>query len=338
MNNTFKIIRNFVATIASKELKLKFWSWLVYPSMQKEKEEALLDIWNTQQFEADKSTYEAFCKFKKSIRKNKSHLVISIHRKIIRIAAIILIPLLGMATVYYYLNTKTTDIEILECIAPKGETRELILPDGSKVILNSGTVLVYPSKFTETARTVYLSGEGYFNVTKKTHNPFIVKTQHLNIQVLGTSFNLQAYPLNSKTTTTLVTGAVKVEKTGEPDCYVTLTPNQQLNYDNHTGEFHKKDTNATLYCEWTKGKLNFITMPLKEIFKILERTYAINFQISSSILKSDLFNTDLYTIRFKQKDEITNIMNIVTKTVGNITYKLEDEQTIVVYPIKKERR
>ncbi len=79
-------------------------------------------------------------------------------------------------------------------------------------------------------------------------------------------------------------------------------------------------------------------MPLKEIFKILERTYAINFQISSSILKSDLFNTDLYTIRFKQKDEITNIMNIVTKTVGNITYKLEDEQTIVVYPIKKERR
>lgn len=167
MNNTFKIIRNFVATIASKELKLKFWSWLVYPSMQKEKEEALLDIWNTQQFEADKSTYEAFCKFKKSIRKNKSHLVISIHRKIIRIAAIILIPLLGMATVYYYLNTKTTDIEILECIAPEGETRELILPDGSKVILNSGTVLVYPSKFTETARTVYLSGEGYFNVTKK---------------------------------------------------------------------------------------------------------------------------------------------------------------------------
>ena len=72
MNNTFKIIRNFIAIIASQELKIKFWNWLGSPSMQKEKEEVLLEIWNTQQFRADKSTYESFRKFKKNIKDKKS--------------------------------------------------------------------------------------------------------------------------------------------------------------------------------------------------------------------------------------------------------------------------
>ncbi|WP_294626959.1 FecR family protein [uncultured Bacteroides sp.] len=338
MNNTLKIIKSFVAILASHELKVKFWNWLVAPSMQKEKEEALLHLWDTQQFKADKSTYESLRKFKDSIHANKPHRSLSIRRQMMRIAAILLLPLLGMATAYYYLNTRTAAIEILECIAPEGETKEVILPDGSGVTLNSGTVLVYPSEFTAATRTVYLSGEGYFNVTKKSHHPFVVKTQHLNVQVLGTSFNLQAYPLNSKTTTTLLTGSVKVEKTTNPGQSVTLTPNQQLNYDNYTGEFNTKDIDATLYCEWTKGRLNFITVPLKEIFRTLERTYAVTFQVSSGLLQSDLYTTDLYTIKFDQRDEITNVMNIVTKTVGSITYKQKDKQTIVVYPIKKERR
>ena len=78
-------------------------------------------------------------------------------------------------------------------------------------------------------------------------------------------------------------------------------------------------------------------MSLKDILKELERTYNVNFQISSSLLETELFNSDLYTIKFMQRDEITYIMDIVTKTVGNISFKLEDElQTILIYSHKKK--
>ena len=188
-------------------------------------------------------------------------------------------------------------------------------------------MLIYPNHFVGDTRSVYLAGEGNFEIAKDKKHPFIVKTNHLNVQVLGTTFNLQAYPLDEKTITTLESGSVSIQQPNG-DNVATLSPNDQLEYNNANETFSKKSIDPSIYSGWTKGELNFVSKTLKEIIHTLERNYNITILISP-----DLINSDLYTIRFKQQENIKNIMNIVTKTIGGITYQMEDEVTISIYPL-----
>ena len=113
---------------------------------------------------------------------------------------------------------------------------------------------------------------------------------------------------------------------------ITLTPNEQLEYDNPSGEFNKKIIDASVYSGWTRGELNFAAMTLSDIFITIERIYDIHI-----IVPPHLATTDVYTIKFKQKAPIKEIMNIVTKTIGNIDYKVEDENILLIYsPLNKK--
>lgn len=140
-----------------------------------------------------------------------------------RIAAFLLIPLVSIATAYVYVRLHTHDVRFVECIVPKGDQKEVTLPDGSVITLNSGSVFLYPTHFTGDTRSVYLSGEGHFKVAPDKKLPFVVETNHLDVCVLGTQFNVQAYPLDKRTITTLETGSVAVRKKNQTDCFVTLT-------------------------------------------------------------------------------------------------------------------
>lgn len=88
----------------------------------------------------------------------------------------------------------------------------------------------------------------------------------------------------------------------------------------------KKIIDASLYSGWTKGELNFAGMTLKDIFTTIERIYNIHI-----IVPPHLATTDVYTIKFKHKVPIKDIMNIVTKTIGSIDYKVEDENVLLIY-------
>ena len=186
--------------------------------------------------------------------------------------SITIIPLFSMLAAYLYTDTYTKNIEQVEYLVPQGKKHEIILPDGSHVYLNAGTLLVYPKKFIGKMRTVYLMGEGNFHVKKDQKHPFIVKTSSLKIKVLGTKFNVCAYGNEDKTVTTLESGSVMIQKPTEEPITV-LSPNEQLEYHNTTGEFQKRKIDASIYSGWTKGELNFVSQSLKEIVKSLERTY-----------------------------------------------------------------
>ena len=168
-------------------------------------------------------------------------------------------------------------------------------------------------------------GEANFDVKKDSQHPFIVKTSHLKVKVLGTKFNVHAYPEDEKTIATLESGSIVVQKSNDEDI-ITLTPDEQLEYDNPTGEFNKKIIDASLYSGWTKGELNFAGMTLKDVFTTIERIYNIHI-----IVPPHLATTDVYTIKFKHKAPIKDIMNIVTKTIGSIDYKVEDENVLLIY-------
>lgn len=325
MSNTYKIIKNFISDKFSPELKEKIWRWLIDSNRQTEKEEAMMQLWEEQDFKSDASTIRSYQNFQKKIAPPQKTFFPYMLRKWSQVAAALLIPLLSVWIVYLYVQSDEKPAELIEYFVPKGRQSQITLPDGSVAHLNSGTLLIYPQTFADGIRSVYLMGEANFDVKKDKEHPFVVKTSHLKIKVLGTKFNVHAYPEDEKTITTLESGSVIVQKANNENL-VTLTPNEQLEYDNPTGEFHKRDIDSSLYSGWTKGELNFAGMTLKDIFTTIERIYNIHI-----IVPPRLATTDIYTIKFKHKVPIKDVMNIITKTIGNIDYRVEDENVLLIY-------
>lgn len=245
MSNAHKIIKNFTSDKFSPELKEKLWKWLVDSSEQAEKEEALMELWEDQNFKADAGTERSYQNFRRKIapRQRKATARYTL-RRWAQVAAVLLIPLLSIVASYLYIQSNEEHTELVEYYVPRGEQKQITLPDGTTAYLNSGTLLVYPQKFTGDIRSVYLIGEANFDVKKDKQHPFIVKTNHLKVKVLGTKFNVHAYAEDEKTTTTLESGSVVVQKANNEDI-ITLTPNEQLEYDNPSGEFNKKIIDAS---------------------------------------------------------------------------------------------
>lgn len=122
------------------------------------------------------------------------------------------------------------EISYVQYYAELGRREQVTLPDGSKVWLNSGSTLIYPSTFAMAERGVYLNGEGFFEVTKDAEHPFVVNTRFLKMRVLGTTFNISAYPDDKQVKTTLETGALKVSLQNDTTISYYLKPDDQLVY------------------------------------------------------------------------------------------------------------
>ena len=173
---------------------------------------------------------------------------------------------------------------------PKGGEYELILPDGTHVWINSDTKLTFPVAFDSNKREVTLAGEAYFDVTKDPKRPFMVKTANIEIKVLGTQFNVQAYPDDNKIETTLCEGSVNVT---DGELGVTLTPSQQAVYSKVTQALTTRKVDVRLYTAWKEGLFVFENKPLEEIMNTLSRWYNINVFYSNQAVKSYHFTGDL---------------------------------------------
>ena len=157
---------------------------------------------------------------------------------------------------------------------PYGKTFKLALSDGSQVVLNSGTELKYPVKFIQgEKRTVFLNGEAYFEVAKDTEHPFIVNTQAMDVEVLGTHFNVTSYANDQKTYTVLVEGKVAVNnKLSKSDTKI-LNPNEKVSFENKMLQVESVD--VTKYVAWVQGQLIFVDDSFNVIANKLERKYNV---------------------------------------------------------------
>lgn len=169
-----------------------------------------------------------------------------------RTVAMWLIPLISVLFSYYiYITPGNREaIAYIEHYVPAGKCEQIVLPDGSNVRLNSGTLLVYPSVFSKKNREVYLVGEGFFEIEKRSGYPFVVTTQTMQIDVLGAKFNLSAYPEATNITTTLESGSIKVSVKNEPENSYVLKPDEQLIYCPESGKVELIKVTATKYSDW----------------------------------------------------------------------------------------
>lgn len=164
-----------------------------------------------------------------------------------------------------------------EVIVPYGETFKVILSDGSSVLLNAGSSLKYPQKFTSNlrTRTVVLEGEAFFEIEKNADQPFIVQTADMNVKVLGTTFNVSAYSDDEFVKTVLVEGNVNVFDPNNVFEEINITPNQMAVFDRTTDKLGIVDVRVAKFTKWTNNKLLFDNEPFKDIAKVIERRYNV---------------------------------------------------------------
>lgn len=173
-----------------------------------------------------------------------------------------------------------------QLIIPYGKTSEVLLPDGTKVFLNAGSRLVYPENFGGKTREVFLVGEAFFDVKHDQNHPFIVQMNDLRVKVLGTRFNISAYPSDNVIETVLAEGKVAMERNnaGLFDKSTEMVPDQLASFDRTTFETKVITVDTDNYILWTKGMLQFESTDLNRIIKRLERFYNIRFEFSDPIL------------------------------------------------------
>lgn len=217
----------------------------------------------------------------------------------------------GARTKVQYKNIKTA----------LGEKKNITLPDGTILSLNAGSELRVPIPFNDTARIVYLQGEAYLQVTHDLSRPFTVVTEHAEVQVLGTAFNVNAYLDEEYTTVVVSKGKVKLSAgKGNP---VLLTKNQLGSYSSVSGKIHRNTVYSTSYSGWKNNELVFRNQPLKDIAKVLERWYAIEVEIKSLSLKEHRF-----TGKYKEVT-LHDLLNDMSQ-VMQFQYQL-DENKLAIY-------
>ncbi len=158
-------------------------------------------------------------------------------------------------------------------LVPYGGTYSLILADGTKVYLNSGTELEFPSRFSKEKRQVTLKGEAYFEVARNENKPFIVQVNEMAVKVLGTSFNVKSYVDEPGVYTTLVEGSVAIARDGQPD--KVIVPGEQAYYNKGVGTLSVNPVDVAEFIAWKDGFFLFKDLPLEEILRIVSRWYDV---------------------------------------------------------------
>ncbi len=163
-------------------------------------------------------------------------------------------------------------------VIPYGKRSTLILSDGSKVHLNSGTKMEFPGTFAGKKREISVEGEIFIEVAKQNNMPFILHTPHSEITVYGTSFNVSSYSEDAKESVVLVKGSVEVQSEGTA---LRLRPNEMAEVEN--GRIARKQVDVSDYIGWTEGYMQLNREPLNEVLKRIGRYYNVTFRYGQGI-------------------------------------------------------
>lgn len=210
-----------------------------------------------------------------------------------------------------------------ELKVPAAAEFQVVLADGTKVLLNSLSFLRYPVVFTGKERKVYLEGEAFF-IVKPGEKPFIVETETEEIKVFGTEFNVMTYAEEKQMQTTLVKGSIGVKLKGASDRnYVRLKPGEQFAIDNQSGEIAVKKVDVFPYVAWTEGLFVSQNDNLETIMQKLARWYDVEVFYQNASLKTRKFWGIM-----KRKDTLKEILEVIAKA-GQVKFEIQGKTVIV---------
>jgi transmembrane sensor len=254
--------------------------------------------------------------------RGKNRILAARYRTWLSIAAGLLL-LFGVASVIFLNQSQLLNNTITESIAPNGQKSQLVLADGTKVYLNSGTVLRYDNHFGKQNRRIELAGEAYFEVTKNKKIPFIIYTSDVEIKVLGTRFNVMAYPDDPSIKTTVTEGTVNVREI-KGDKSLVLTANQQASYTKSDKRLVCTRANPIVIASWKENILYFDNENFENVINKLERWYDVSIRLEGKDSIDDRFTL---TIKNESLREVLDLIGLTTP----MRYKIRDNEVIISY-------
>ncbi len=218
-------------------------------------------------------------------------------------AAAVVVLMVGSAFVGRYVSTTKAD-SYCTLTAPMGSKTRLCLPDGSVVWLNAGSTLSYSTRFADGNRRVKLEGQGYFEVAKRNGAEFVVSTRGYDVVVKGTRFDVSAYTDDRFITTTLMQGAVVIDR---EDDMLSMKPGDMVTLDMTTGKFTKSHFNTDTHG-WIDDKAEYSDITLERLAKLLSRRYAVNVNVTSEQLRHMRFSISL-----RNKETIDDVLDALQR-------------------------
>jgi len=245
-----------------------------------------------------------------------------------RVAAIFFFVISVGSAIYLMAHQEKINPEFFtNVVAENGQISKVKLPDGSLVWLNSGSVIKYNNNFAVTNRAISLSGEAYFQVTKNKELPLVVNSGELQIKVLGTKFNVSAYPELDKIEVVLESGRVDIFNSEVEGFHYRLNPGELAAFNNGQRKLHVSSVNTVKYTSWKEGMIHIYNQTMKELTGRLEKRYNQKFDYDES-LKDFHFS---FTIENESLDEIIYVMKKIApiKAIQKddiIEFKLDEKR------------
>lgn len=324
MSYTRRIIEFFYRNNYSTSINRRFQERLLDHEGDSEQEDALQNMWDNIGFpSASLRSEKAYERLRLEIKPKKKSL--SLYRWIRAVAFwVIPISMIGTSLYLYEKSLELNSLVFEEKYIPYGKREQIILPDSTEVWLNSATYLIYPSKFIGKNREVYLVGEGFFRVKKNDQQSFIVNTDRVKFQVLGTEFNVSSYPDQDNVSAALERGSIKIIPKDVTLSPCILEPDYCFSYRKSTGETSIERVKAADYSDWREGGLFFYDTSLEEILKSLERAYAVKIYLRSSAYASNRL-----TIHFNKHESLENILALLKELVPSMNYEIREKKIIL---------
>lgn len=228
------------------------------------------------------------------------------------------VALLTIAVSWFLFHQKSTEVVTGFFVeVPYGQRSNVVLPDGSRVALNSGSSLRVVH-LSDNERRVYLSGEGFFNVVHDSKKPFVVETESFDIKVLGTSFNIKKYLDEDVASAYLVEGSVQIEMPGmEP---VRISPGDKVELVGHGQLKTIRGIDERVILSWQEGRYIFRQEKLADIARTLERAFNIRVQFENEKVMEER-----YTGSLDVNEHVADVMNRLVITSGfPLKYRLSN--------------
>ena len=279
------------------------------------------DVWNGIELSSSPietiETDNAFARFSK----NRFRRII---RSAVAIAAAIIIPCVLTIGIISTVGRHSVeeDIALMEVSTDRGEIQEVVLPDGTTILLNSSSRVVFPSRFTGSERTIIFEGEGLFQVSSDESHPFIVKSGHCFVKVLGTRFNLESYKNEGFAEVALYEGSVQFGYQDSKGEFRTspMKPSDVLTYDSKNYSISKRVFDKDIYSIWKDGNYYFRNQPFRVILSTLERVYDVKFILRDPNMGDKLYH--LAIVSGQTIDDVVDLLNMDSrlhaKRSGNI--------------------
>ena len=225
----------------------------------------------------------------------------------------------------YENDLKSQKLVYNELKIPFGKTFQVVLSDGTKVHLNSGSALKFPVKFIKgNKRMVFLTGEAYFEVSKDKLHPFIVHSNGMDVRVLGTKFNVTSYPEDKIINTVLVEGSVQVYNRNDPQHKSTISPGEKASCDRTSKNISISKVDVNLYTAWTNGQLVFKGVRFKDMILKLERTYNVSITSNNKSLNDEVFSAN-FNVNI---DKVESVLYYISKS-HSFTFTRTGNQIII---------